>query len=343
MALTKLERDLAKLAELFTPRIRKAFLAAIADVRNRAVLTAITEAIRQGDLEAAFKATGLTPAAMRPITAMIEQAFEQGGVTVAGTFPKGLTDGVGQSVVFRFDVRNSRAEAWARDHSSTLVTRVTDEARTVIRQTIEQGVEDGRNPRAVALDIVGRIDTTTGRRTGGTIGLTAQMERWVAGARRQLIGLDPAYLTRKQRDGRFDSIVRKAIDSGKPLDPAKIDALIGRYSDRLLQLRGETIARTEMIQSLNMSADLAFRQAIEEGTVSAKLITKTWDATGDDRTRHTHLIMDGQRVSFDEPFTTPWGARLMFPGDISLGAPASEIINCRCRVKHNVDWFADLD
>jgi hypothetical protein len=274
---------------------------------------------------------------------MIEQAFEQGGVTVAGTFPRGLTDDVGQSVVFRFDVRNSRAEAWAREHSSSLVTRVTDEARTVIRQTIEQGVEDGRSPRNVALDIVGRIDKTTGRRTGGTVGLTTQMERWVAGARRQLNALDPAYLERKQRDGRFDSVVRNAIASGKPLTQEQIDALIGRYSDRLLQLRGETIARTEMIQSLNMSADLAFRQAIDEGTVSAKLITKTWDATGDRRTRHTHMAMDGQRVQFDEPFKTPYGARLMFPGDISLGAPASEIINCRCRVSHNVDWFADLD
>jgi hypothetical protein len=39
---------------------------------------------------------------------------------------------------------------------------------------------------------------------------------------------------------------------------------------------------------------------------------------------------------------SPSGARMMFPGDFSLGAPPEEIINCRCVVKHRVDFLAGV-
>jgi len=340
---SKVDKQLDALAARFTPRIKKAFLASVADIKDKAVITAITDAIAVGDLEAAFRATGLSAAAMRPITQMIETAFEQGGVTVANSAPRGITDGFGNRAVFRFDVRNSRSEAWLRDHSSSLVTRITDDTRDNIRTIIQRGVAEGRNPRNIALDIVGRVNPDNGRRTGGIIGLTAPQERWVGNARRDLTNLDPHYFTRVQRDKRFDSIVRKAIDTGTPLSGAKIDALVDKYSDNLLLQRGETIARTEAMQSLNKAADDAFRQAIDEGTLKPNAVTKAWDSAGDNRVRESHKAMDGQTVQMDEPFKSPDGAQLMFPGDTSLGAPASEIIDCRCRVRHAVDWFADLD
>ena len=341
--ISKVDKQLDALAARFTPRIKKAFLASVADIKDKAVIGAIIDAITVGDLEAAFRATGLSPAAMRPITQMIETAFEQGGITVANSAPRGITDGFGNRAVFRFDVRNSRSEAWLRDHSSSLVTRITDDTRDNIRTIIQRGVAEGRNPRNIALDIVGRINPDTGRRTGGIIGLTAPQEKWVANMRRDLNDLSEHYFTREARDKRFDSIVRKAIDSDTPLSGAKVNAIVDKYSDNLLLQRGETIARTEAIQSLNKAADDAFRQAIDEGTLKPNAVTKTWDSAGDSRVRPSHRLMDGQAVQMDEPFKTPDGAQLMFPGDTSLGAPGSEIIQCRCRVRHEVDWFADLD
>jgi len=340
---SKVDKQLDELAKRFTPRIKAAFLAAIADVSDKAVIAGIISAIQVGDLEAAFRATGLSPAAMRPVTAMIETAFEAGGVTVANSAPRGLTDTMGNRTVFRFDVRNSRSEAWLRDHSSQLITRITDEARGNVRTIIQRGVADGRNPRNIALDIVGRLNPDTGRRDGGIIGLSAPQEKWVANARRDLNDLSEHYFTREARDKRFDSIVRKAIKDDKPLSGAKIDAIIGRYSDNLLLQRGETIARTEAIQSLNKAADDAFRQAISEGTLLPSAVTKTWDSAGDSRVRETHRIMDGQVVQMDQPFQSPDGAQLLFPGDTSLGAGGADVINCRCRVRHAVDWFAGID
>jgi len=337
-----LKKQLEALADTLIPDVRKAFMASIRDVSETAMLGAIIEAIREGDLEKAFRATGLSPAAMRPVSAMIETAFEKGGVTVSNALPN--INSASGPTIFRFDVRNSRAEAWLRDQSSGLVTRITEQTRTNIQTIVQAGMRDGRNPRNVALDIIGRVDPTTGRRTGGIVGLTDQQAKWVANARRELSGVpDAAYFSRVQRDRRFDKIVQRAINDGKPLDAGKVDALIGKYSDNLLQLRGETIARTEMLQALAKSQDEAIRQAIDTGAVKPQNITKKWDATGDKRTRESHAAMDGQSVKMDEAFTTPDGHKLLIPGDSSLGAPASEIINCRCRVDYDIDFLAGLE
>lgn len=336
---SKLDKQLDALAERFVPEIKAAFIAAIADVKATAVLQAIIDAIQSGDLEAAFRATGLSPAAMRPITSMIETAFERGGVTVANSAPRATAN----RAVFRFDVRNSRAEAWLRQESSELVTRISNDTRTNMRELIETGVRDGRNPRNIALDIIGRINPDTGRREGGIVGLTAPQQQWVVNARDDLTNLSEHYFTRKARDKRFDSIVRKAIDSGTPLSSQKINAIVDRYSDNLLLQRGETIARTESIRALNKSADEAFQQAIDDGSLAANAVSKIWDSAGDNRVRADHAEMDGQKVLMDQPFVTPEGGLLMYPGDSSMGAPGDQTINCRCRVRHEVDWLADID
>lgn len=334
------------LIDLFVPDIRSAFLGAIQDVVDNSIINAMTKAISEGDLEAAFRALGFSDAAMRPITAAIERAYEQGGIMTGKTFPKYLNTPSGRAV-FRFDVRNSRSEAWLRDHSSTLVTRLTEEARTVLRNVLTEGMQAGKNPRSVALDIAGRIDPTTGRRTGGIIGLTVQQERWSLNTRLDLQRLDERYFTRKLRDKQFDRIVAKAIRDGKPLDVATIEKLVGRYRDNALRYRGETIARTEAIQALNRAEYEAHRQALDMGAMKESAVRRHWDSAGDSRVRWSHKSMDKKYgktgVGLDEPFVSPSGARMMFPGDTSLGAGADEVVMCRCRVRLKVDWLADLD
>lgn len=347
MALKLSPREiLDALIELFVPDIRSAFLGAMQDVVDNAIIDAMMKAIGDGDLQAAFRALGFSDAAMRPITAAIERAYEQGGVMTGKTFPKYLNTPSGRAV-FRFDVRNSRSEAWLRDHSSTLITRLTEDARTAIRNILTEGMEAGKNPRAVALDIIGRIDPTTGRRVGGIIGLTSQQERWSANVRLDLQNLDERYFTRALRDKRFDKIVAKAIADGKPLDNATVEKLVGRYRDNALRYRGETIARTEAIQSLNQSEYDAHRQAMDMGAMKESAVRRHWDSAGDGRVRWSHRSMDKkyhkEGVGIDEPFVSPSGAKMMFPGDTSLGAPGDEVIMCRCRVRLKVDWLDGID
>lgn len=218
------------------------------------------------------------------------------------------------------------------------MTEIVADQQQAIRQTIEQGLADGRNPRNVALDVVGRINRATQRREGGIIGLTSQQAGYVTNARAQLETLDAGYFDRKLRDKRFDRVVQRSIRDGKALSRADIDRITGRYADRLLAHRGEVLARTESIAALHAGQFEAARQLVDSGKVRADQITKVWDATGDARTRASHMAMDGQAVGLNEPFITPGGFRMMHPHDVSLGAPADEIIQCRCfmaiRVKY---------
>jgi hypothetical protein len=47
-------------------------------------------------------------------------------------------------------------------------------------------------------------------------------------------------------------------------------------------------------------------------------------------------------VGLKEPFTSPTGARLMYPGDTSLGAGPAETIQCRCTVSVRIDFLANI-
>lgn len=87
------------------------------------------------------------------------------------------------------------------------------------------------------------------------------------------------------------------------------------------------IARTETTRIEN-----AARAAIgDEGERLGFKMGKRWIATMDDRTRDAHFDMDGVEVLKDEPFNVD-GEELMYPGDISLGASAANVCNCRCTV-----------
>ena len=337
-----LEQILDDLVAKLSPKIRDAFQAAIQGVDDQVILNDLITAIQAGDYEKAFQTLGMSNASLRPITAAMQDIFESGGVAVGSTFPKVLNTKAGRAV-FRFDVTSPSAEKWLKDQSSSLVTRIQDDARANVRNVMTRGLQAGNNPRVTALDIVGRVDPATGQRTGGIIGLTQQQETWVANAQRDLKTLNPQYFTRTRRDKRFDSIVKKAMDTDTPLDQTTIDKLIIRYKSSLLQLRGETIGRTETIQSLNRAQHEALTQAVGMGAVKQQDITRDWDTAGDDRVRETHREMEGQSVGLDEPFMTPDGYSLMFPGDTSLGADASETIDCRCRVKMNINWLSNID
>lgn len=88
------------------------------------------------------------------------------------------------------------------------------------------------------------------------------------------------------------------------------------------------IARTETIRVQN-SAKMDIGK---EGQRLGYEMEKVWIATTDGRVREDHLAMNGVAVDQDDPFILPDGSKMMFPGDISLGADASQVCNCRCTI-----------
>lgn len=328
------------------PIVRKAFLISIANIKSGVPMKALEAAIRSGDTEAVIKLLGIGTEYFMPLERALRETYGTGGDWAMSEIAKDAAK-AGIIVRSRFNDRNPRAELYLSERSSFKITgRLTEDTRQAVRDTLEAGMRAGRGPQSVALDIVGRIDRTTGKRTGGIIGLSrndrANRDRALA----ELLSGDPDqmrnYLKRSTRDRRLDALVRSAINSGKPVSSDDARKIITRMEGKLLRNRGETIARTELLGSLHHAGDEAMRQLIDSGQIRADLIENEWDAQDDAATRSSHRHMDGDRQPFGMPFTTGNNFQMMFPGDTSLGAPAKEIINCRCYLRRHMNWVGML-
>lgn len=89
--------------------------------------------------------------------------------------------------------------------------------------------------------------------------------------------------------------------------------------------RAEAIVRTELTRVFNISHMETAKQAGIQG------LQKRWIATGDRRTRRTHLRAhidtETQPIPVNQPFRVG-RYNMMYPGDPSAGA--EETVNCRC-------------
>ncbi len=86
--------------------------------------------------------------------------------------------------------------------------------------------------------------------------------------------------------------------------------------------RASTIARTEGLALSQFGQDLAVSQ-------TGLTLEKEWVAQRDGVVRDSHRLADGQRVQ-KNGFFNVGGYNMLYPADSSGGAPAGEIINCRC-------------
>ena len=98
------------------------------------------------------------------------------------------------------------------------------------------------------------------------------------------------------------------------------------------------IGRTEALTALNAGRHEGMQQLAEDPAIPRAAVKREWISTPDSRTRDSHATMSRQKVGLDEPFVTPEGHRMRYPGDRELGAPASETISCRCSFRARVDF-----
>lgn len=305
------------------PQVRAAFQEALARITNAAKLGEIQRLLEAGDIEGAIVALNITPEMFAPVRDEVEAAFLAGG-----RFQVSLSASLSS---IPFNRRHWAAEEWARESGSRLVAEITEGTREGVRRYITEGLQAGRGTNDVGREIVGRINRATRKREGGIVGLLEREAGYVANARAELEALDGGYFKRKARNRQFDSMVRKAIASGKPLAKADVDRIVQAYTNGLLIRRGDRIARTETHNALNAGRFEAMRQAAENAGMDVLQMRVKWMATRDARVRDSHAALGGKLVTYGEPFVSPvTGARMRYPGDRQYGAPASEHVNCRC-------------
>lgn len=163
---------------------------------------------------------------------------------------------------------------------------------------------------------------STARSVGGaflTDLFSPAAERYLAEAENRLVGVGDALWT-GVRDQLLEGF-REGESMAKLRD--RVSDVAGFTS-----ARATNVARTEVIAASNAGG---FNEAREQG-----VLFKTWLATNDDRTRPTHVDVDGMTVGIDEWFDVGgWSAQ--HPGDSNL--PPEEAINCRC----TLTWAENAD
>lgn len=113
-------------------------------------------------------------------------------------------------------------------------------------------------------------------------------------------------------------------------------AIAGELDTKLKELN---VARSQTITAQEVGNAESFVRESEAralrntsatyGGVALANTRKMWNAELDGKTRENHVRADGQVQNLQDPFIVG-SSLLMFPRDTSLGAPASEVINCRC-------------
>ena len=341
---------LRALADGASPKVKQAIIDALRS-GDDAQIAQLAEALAAGSIPRVMALLGLDVLEQRfaAVQAELRSVIAAAGKATAATIPA-RPRLVGPSLQVAFDTTNARTIETIQQYDLNLIREISENTRNGIRALITDGLSAGKNPRAVA------------RLVKQQVGLTAKQQAWVGNFRRELetfherssasgwnlggqkskapggagvMAIDDngnpvdGIQNRRLRDFRFDGQLKRAMATGKPLTPEQIDKMVGRYQERLIAHRAETIARTEALRAVNAGNHLAWKQAIDTGAVVADEVRKFWHTAGDERVRLTHRRipkMNEGGVGIDELFDTPKGGVLYPP----LGP------NCRCVVIYRV-------
>lgn len=296
-------------------RIRLRFIEQLAAIRDQATIRTIQRLILEGNLEAVVEAVNAVSAAR--IGTTTTQAYVLAGQEAAQFISGKL------NILVDFDQVNFRAVQAMQANQLRLVSGFTQTQTQVTRRALLDGIQRGINPRDIAREIK------------DSIGLTPRQLQYVQNYRRALESGDLSALDRRLRDGRFDRTVRSAFENNRALSRAQIDKMVGRYRQRWIAHRATVISRTEALRSAHEGTQEMYRQGIESGLLDSESLLRTWTPAPDDRVRDSHTVDEFQQrevLGIDTPFITGLGSALMHPGDTSLGAPAEDVIQCRCAV-----------
>ena len=333
-------------------KVRNAFIAGVYKLREWTAIEEVQKKLEAGDIEGAVRAVPINSSLVEPMIEELRYAYRLQGENVIANLKPPPEIRNAHTFAFTFDiVGNPIAENYLMQESSHLIRDVVEPQKQLVRSVLTELMQDGRNPKEAAVDLVGRFNPKTRKREGGFIGLTRIQSEWVLNARRQLgVGTEDdltdwekeqlwKYLGRRLRDKRFDKSVMRALDEGRAIPKETQEAMARHYRARFLRYRAEVIGRTESLRSMNAARDNAIESVIDKGGTKEKYVSRKWRATHDGRTRETHAAASGQVRKLDEFFQVG-GYDLKRPGDPA--GPPHETIQCRCYLEVNVDWAQQL-
>ena len=331
-----INRTLRSIKDKYGAKVAREFALAIANVRSSVVLNQFIAAIEAGNIELAISVLDIDDAVFATVRSTISEAYSAGGSAVAASTSFTAPRVSGGSL--RWDVSNPVAENYLRTMLSDEITKITTATREGVRVALANGYAQGQGPRQIALDIVGRVGAN-GVRSGGLVGLNAQQVQYVANMRSYLESGDyRAALRMGKRNRQFDRTLERLMRDGGSLSRDQIERMVTGYSNKLLKLRGDTIARLETASAVEQSNMDAFRMGMQKNNYPSEYVLKEWiHGGGGLKPREDHIAKDRTVVAgIDTPFVMGDGALLSRPHDPN--APAKHVINCTCTMQMRMDW-----
>lgn len=224
--------------------------------------------------------------------------------------------------LIHFDTADLNVAQRAAHNKLERVVGFQDEANEIARQITQRAIYEsaatGVNPRRVAQDF------------RDSIGLAPIQEEWVANYRRALEAGDfTNVMGRQLHDDRSNRLLERIRRDGDQLSQDQIDTMVERYRKAMVQMRAETIARTEAAANAELGHKDAIDQAVRRGDVDAELLEKEWHSRPPGpHAREMHQEMDGRRVPWGQDFELPDGTLMAHPHDERGGAKHNA--NCGC-------------
>jgi hypothetical protein len=334
--------DIEALAASYEPKITKAILALLDQQGAALDLDKLAAALASGNVGAVM---AMLVETFGTLSDALEDAIWAGGIAAAAAVNATTIGGT----TFIFNRLNPFLIQWMQNYTLSLIREINASTREAVRLQITNGIMAGTGPVAQARQIK-QIVGLTKTQAQAVANFRAELESfhlknsagsWNLGGEisrrnnRQVFALGPdgkpkdGILSRRLRDFRHDKALKAALESGKPLSPAKIDQMVAAYARKYRKYRAETIARTESMRAMNMGVQEGFRQAVVDGKLSEAQIRRYWKVAKDERTCETCSPvpkMNKTGVMMGEPFKTPKG-----PVTLPPLHP-----NCRCfiMIKH---------
>lgn len=153
----------------------------------------------------------------------------------------------------------------------TFIGSILGQSADVVREQLLRSLRMGADPAKIA-DALKAV-----------INLTPRQARAVSNFRTLLEQGDREALTRALRDARFDGTIRSWADGTAPVDGSKVDAMVQRYAERMLQFRANTIARTESLKATVGGIRDAYVQAVNSGRLLESEVIRRWLVVPDER------------------------------------------------------------
>lgn len=124
----------------------------------------------------------------------------------------------------------------------------------------------------------------------------------------------------------FTSKIIRGLELGRSIDDIIADVLSIVGNNEMSAIRN---IRTMITGAENGGRLDSYRSLAKQGVIQKK----EWMATPDDRTRPSHIDIDGEERDIEKPFSNG----CMFPGDGK--GPADEVWMCRCTMTDKIIGF----